>query len=345
MRALLSALLLLFGLGQALAQEEARVFPPADQKAMALRIARDFVAPRYQSLGTALRAQRDAWRGFCAAPDASGLAALAGPFAEAVEAWSRIELVRYGPITENFRHERIAYWPERKNDVSRALARLLAEPGTIDPASMAGRSVAVQGLSALERLLHEDGARETLLTGADAQKRCAAGEAITQNLVGVAEDVAAGWTAFARSLESADDALAREVVSRFATDLLTVYQIVGDAKLDVPMGSSVEEARPRLAQYWRSGLSNRAIAADLASAADLTALILGEDDVGVRATRAAARLAVELPAPLADLVVQNAGRSQVLLLRGAVRGARDLTSQTVPVALGVTIGFNSLDGD
>jgi predicted lipoprotein len=345
MRALLSALLLLFGLNQALAQEEARVFPPADQKAIALRIATEFVAPRYQTLGTAFRTQATAWHGFCAAPSESGFGALAQPFADAVKAWSLVELVRYGPVSENFRYERIAYWPERKNDVSRALARLLAEPTPADPASMAGRSVAVQGLSALERLLYDDGARAALLTGEDAQKRCAAGEAIAGNLVAVADEVSAGWATLMQNLAKADDVLAREAVSRFVTDLLTVYQIVGDAKMDVPMGSSLEEARPHLAQYWRSDLSNVALAADLGSAADLTALILGEDDSGVRAVRAAARLATELPAPLAHLVVQNAGRSRVLLLRNAVRGARDLTSQTVPAALGVTVGFNSLDGD
>jgi predicted lipoprotein len=350
MSRLFAALFLFLSLTPVAAQESVTVNTNVNHKLVALRIAEEFAEPRYGALLTRMQAQAEAWTAFCGAePSEAGFSRLTEQFANAVNAWSSIELVRYGPVSQDFRYERIAYWPERKNDVARSLARLLSENDSLTPDAMRQKSVAVQGLSALERLLYDDGARAALFgRGAARTRRCAAGVAIADNLKNIVREIVEAWPALKEKLRTSDEALAREAVTRFATDLLTVYQVVGDLKLDVPMGKSVEEARPKAAQWWRSALSAQTIALNFQAAADLTWIMLGPGDEGttlVATIEQAKRIAEELPLPLSELVADEAQRRRLLLLRDAVRGARDLSNSYVAPALGITLGFNSLDGD
>jgi predicted lipoprotein len=331
------------------AQETVAPASNVDHKLLALRIAEEFAEPRYGVLLTRMQAQESAWTEFCAAePEQRNFSRLTEQFANAVNAWSSVELLRYGPVSDGFRYERIAYWPERKNDVERGLRRMLSDNDVLTPDAMSKKSVAVQGLSALERLLYEGNARDALVAGGNAQKRrCAAGIAISGNLKNIAQDIVNSWPDVKNRVR-ADEALAREAVTRFATDLLTVYQVVGDLKLDEVMGKTPAEVKPKAAQWWRSGLSSQTVALNLQAAADLTWIILGPGDEGtstVGVIDTAKKLAEELPLPLSEMAADEVQRRKLFLLRDAVRGARDLSAQHVPPALGITIGFNSLDGD
>ncbi|MFC5069323.1 imelysin family protein [Flaviflagellibacter deserti] len=345
----LSAALILFLVLPAAAQEYVPVNQNPDFKAEAVRIAEQFVVPRYEALAARFLTQNEAWKTYCGKPDDRGFEQLGVQFREAAEAWAAVELVRYGPISEDFRYERIAYWPERKNDVARGLARLLSSNDALTEDSMYDRSVAVQGMSALERLLYDEGAAAALKAGdLGAKRRCAAGQAISFNLTRVSKDVLTDWKPLIQKLKTGDEGPAREAVTRFGTDLLMLFQVVGDQKLDVPVGTTSGEAKPQAAQWWRSGLSNATIATNLKSAADLSYMILGSGGPGINtvgATETAQSLAESLPAPLPDMIKDGSQRSKLLLLRNAVRGARDLTTAYVPAALGIVVGFNSLDGD
>jgi predicted lipoprotein len=343
MRVLLSLLFLCIGLHGASAQDAS----PAAGKAQVQvqRIAQDFVGPRYERLHSTMQAQADAWRRFCGAPSQPGVDTLDTAFRDAVLAWSSVNLVRYGPVSEDFRYERIDYWPERRNEVARGLATLLAVQEPVRADGMKARSVAAQGLPVLERLLHEEGAREQLVTGESSGRRCEIGQAVSDNLATIASEIRDGWSALVAQLGTADEAALRQAATRMATDLLTVYQVVGDQKLDGPLGGSAEEARPKAAQYWRSGLSGPSIAASLGAAAELESLVLGPDNEAVRSARDAAEAAAALSGPVMDLVTTNEGGRELLRLRNAVRQARDQASLAVPPALGVSVGFNSLDGD
>ncbi len=321
----------------------------ADHRAIADRIIATFAEPGYAALSARAKEQQEVWTAFCAAPDDAGFAKLTAAFVDAVTAWSSVEILRYGPVSEDFRYERLAYWPERKNNVARGLSALLKADDVLTQESMYAKSVAVQGLPVLERLLFDEDAEQALLAGDDgAKKRCAIGQAVSGNVAALTEAIRTGWEPLRPQLLDGDEALVREAVTRFATDLLTVFQVVGDSKLDIPMGKSVEEARPKSAQWWRSGLSNVTLANNMQSAADLIAAMIGTRDDPthtIASTEQAARLAADLPLPLADAVTDTKQRARVVLLRDSVRGARDLAGGNIAPLLGVTLGFNSLDGD
>lgn len=350
MSRLFAVLFLIVSLSPLAAQENVVVRTDVDYPAVALRIIEEFAEPRYAVLLARAQAQNAVWTAFCAAePNDDGFSRLMLHFVETVNAWSDVEILRYGPVSDDFRYERIAYWPERKNDVQRGMIRLLSDDDVLTPDSMRGKSVAVQGLSALERLLYDTEHRTALMeTGAGAKRRCAAGAAIAGNLENLAREIVEGWPAVKDKIRAPDSPVAREAVTRFATDLLTIYQITGDLKLDAPMGKTPSESKPKAAQWWRSGLSSQTLALNLHAAADMTWIVLGPGDEGtslVRVIETAQRFAENLALPLSEMVTDEAQRKNILLLRDAVRGARDLSGTYVPAALGITLGFNSLDGD
>jgi predicted lipoprotein len=319
---------------------------------MAGRIAAEFVIPRYQALSAAAKHQARAWELFCAAPAASGLESVRAAYFASADEWSRAEIIRYGPVSADFRAERISYWPERKNATAKGLAQLLAGTGELSPEAMRGASAAAQGLPALERLLFpEKPAEASEFAGSPAaERRCAVGRAIAANVSAIAAEVLRRWAmedGVARTLLSAQPA--NEAVRRLGTDLLTAFQSIRDQKLLPVLGKEAATAKPRLAEGWRSGRTKQALLLNLQSIEELTQIILDrapDDERSAALTiRAARRIAENLPADFPRLAADPAQRYKVVLLFDALGFARDGALIDVPRALGITLGFNSLDGD
>jgi predicted lipoprotein len=315
-----------------------------DHAALVDKVSRTFIIPRYEALARSTAAQAEDWKAFCLAPKEDGIARLKDDFQAAADDWSSIEFIRLGPISQDNRHERIAHWPERKNAVGKAADSLLSrdDDASFTPERFAQTSVAGQGFSALERLLFDEGA-EGALVGPESSRRCRLGLAITTSLATISHEVSRAWVT--------DPGLAgtpRETVTRLATDLLTIYQLVGDLKLSAVMGPSPDRARPALAEGRRAQRSTRSVVLNLKGAEALTSALIDTDHEGASvrgAIRTAISIAEELPPNFGPLAEEGKTVSRLLLLLNAVRGARDLSNDQVPVALGITLGFNSLDGD
>ena len=146
---------------------------------------------------------------------------------------------------------RIEYWPDKRNRVDRQLAEAL-EAGReelLDPAQLAGASVALQGFPALERLLFV----APVEPGTYAARFAAA---VGGNLAAVAGELAAAWspgsTLMADLLEPGSGetayADAGQVAGHILTALATQLEFVAQGKLLGPLGETVEQARPRLAE-------------------------------------------------------------------------------------------------
>jgi uncharacterized protein len=326
----------------------------ADHRETALRAAREFALPRYEALAETASAQATAWDDFCKSRPPRDPKALDVAFRKAADEWSKVEFLRYGPIGEDFRFERMAHWPERRNAVSRALSNLLArqDSDVFSPERFKETSVAGQGFSALERVLFDDETRNALRSGPPAAERsCQVGRAITTALAATSRKVSEEWRQKTLpALEQADEGRAREAVTRFVTDLLTGLEMVEDFKLVAPLGATIDASRPMLAEMWRSKRSTRAIRLNLEATAALAKALLGSDpaDAGrgaIDGIEAAASIAANAPEDLGEAVADPRRRSQVVLLRDSVSSARALVAAGLPPSLEITTGFNSLDGD
>ena len=110
------------------------------------------VRPAYAGLHQHAEALTQAMHRLCEAPSQGELDAVRAEFSATVYAWSSAEIIGFGPIKENNRLERTLYWPDRKSIGLKQVQAALAgkDPTATDPAQLAGKSVAMQGLGALE---------------------------------------------------------------------------------------------------------------------------------------------------------------------------------------------------
>jgi uncharacterized protein len=311
------------------------------------RLVERFIIPHYQALALTADAQEKVWADFCAKPDPEGFKLLRRAYLATADTWSGIEFLRYGPIAEEFRAERLSYWPERKNATAKSLAQLLERDGVADltPELFVKNSVAAQGLPALERLLFDVNAEAEMLSGERRARRCAVGQAIAWNVVIIAHDVRLAWINEMVG-QLADPATAKEATSRIATDFLASFAYIRDSKLRPVLGREIGSARPQLAESWRSGRSKRALVLNLEALLDVAKLIMkGKDGYTPEAIATAARIADELPEDFGKAVVDAKQRPPFFLLLDAVAAARDKAHDEIPAVLGITVGFNSQDGD
>src|SRR5262245_49255582 len=317
------------------------------------RIVDSVILPGYANLVQAAAVEQVQWQAFCASPSADGMAKVRDAYHRSADAWSSIEIIHYGPIAEDFRGERLSFWPERKNAVEKALKNILAKPdaAALEPTTFRKGSAGVQGLPALERLLFSASASEADFTGsAEAEFRCRLGTTIAANILAIAQAVQAGWTegdgAIAKRLAAPD--VAPALKGALATDLLGGYALIKDKKLDPAMGQDPADVRSRMAEGWRSDRSLRAIVLNLETAgAILTILAEGmpkQDSTALRNNSTALRVAKRLDGDLGTLAA-GPQRRDLILLRDAVDAAGKRAFEEVPVVLGVSVGFNSLDGD
>jgi predicted lipoprotein len=334
---------------------------PADKREVVLPVIDSFVIPAYRALASASDAQERAWNTFAAARNAANFAALRNAYGSAADAWAVAQTVRTGPITLFLRTERFAYWPEARNATQRALGQLLSSrnPADLSPQALASGSVAGQGLTALERLLYDAGAVAALTAaGAEAEWRARVGQGIARNLNAIARDVLNEWTApdGMRASIAANRgwrdlfADSNEAATLLLTDLVTAFRVMHDVKLLPVLGGSVDEARPRLSESWRSGRGRRNLALNLVGARDLTRAFgqsAPEQRRGDFETRfaQALRAVSAIDGPLGDAAADPMRRPAVEAARDAIRGVQLRIAETLPADLGITLGFNALDGD
>lgn len=312
------------------------------------RLADGFILPHYHDFTLRNDAQEKAWTAFCAKPDDAGFAAVRAAYLASADGWSAVEIIRYGPVAEQYRLERISHWPERKNAVAKALSQLLAGEGTADlvPEQFVKNSVAGQGLPALERLLFDgdDPKAAFLAASPAAQRRCAVATAIAANLARMAHEIEAAWPAVIAQF--GNEEFATEMKTRLATDFIAQFVFIRDSKLRPVFGKDPSLARPRLAEGWRSGRTKQALLVNLDAAKSMAEIILKGFDAYTPSMIDTARgLTAEVGSDFGALAQSPGTRQGLFLVLDAVTAVRDKANDEIPAALGVTVGFNSLDGD
>jgi hypothetical protein len=311
-------------------------------------------------------------------PDAAAFATVQQGFNAVSDAWAAVQLLRFGPLSQEQRLDRLAYWPERGNVTEKQMAAFLsaADKGKLAPAGFAKASVALQGLSALERLLY-DGEKtadskpvsDKALAELTAQTPAAAYRAamiaaIATNLQQIAKEGRKAWHDLSAKLAKGDQAgLAaspQEATNQIYAGLVTEIQLIGGQKIGIPLGKSADAAKPRQTEQWRSGRSLQDIKLNIAA---LRQALLGDPAGSVIAlvsTDAAAAMQGKLTAALdgcdqavptvtqpLDIAVSDdkAGRPEVQALLVKINQLRDVLTNDLPKAAGITLGFNDLDGD
>jgi predicted lipoprotein len=121
------------------------------------RVIDSYVVPRFEALAKATRKLADDLPRVCRAEPRT-MRIARKDFDAAVLAWAAVEFLRFGPMSTVGRPERFAFWPDPRGIGQRQLSALIArhDPAALDPAALAKKSAAIQGLTALETLLTDD---------------------------------------------------------------------------------------------------------------------------------------------------------------------------------------------
>ncbi|MBO6521822.1 MAG: imelysin family protein [Rhodospirillales bacterium] len=262
-------------------------------------------------------------------------------FHEALDVWQAVQHIRHGAVTTQDRHARLQFWPDQRGTGERHMRKLLAAPlaDTLMD-DITTTSVALQGFPALERLLFADQPLSQRPLEGETAARCPVARAIAHNIAGIAGALASAEP------QSTDD---KTFVADAVNDLVVGLEFIRSLKLKLPAG--VRKPRPHLLENWRSHRSLRNVEINIRALRALygilasgladnagTAKVLSDFDTALDAVRAMGKNG--------EVVLgEDDGPKRFKALAALIEHLRDDMVKTMPENLGITLGFNSLDGD
>lgn len=322
-----------------------------------------YIRPAYADFHAKASALAKTTETFCAASSDEGLKAVQARFADTVESWGRIEFLRLGPVMEQNRFERILFYPDRKSTGLKQVQALLAKPDqrVTDAPSLKNRSVAIQGLGAFEFLFFGTDA-ETIVAEKDGF-RCRYGLAVARNVESIAEELQAAWDApdgVARDWKApgSDNPVYRdgeEAVSALIGVAVHGLEMVRDQRIRHFYRGKGRKVSPKLAIYWRSGLTVKALRANVDGLAKfwVTTDIASLLDPDFRSLSESASFDLEnassmlagLDQPTAERLKDGKYLGKLDFVEFNLKDAMTRIDSDVGGAIGLGAGFSFADGD
>ena len=300
---------------------------------------------------------------FCAAASDEGLKAVQESFADTVESWGRIEFLRLGPVMEQNRLERILFYPDRKSTGLKQVQALLTkeDDAVTDAPSLKSRSVAIQGLGAYEYLFF--GAYPEAIVAEQNGFRCRYGLAVAKNVESIAAELQSAWDApdgVARDWKTPgpDNPIYRdekEAVSAMIGIAVHGLEMVRDQRIAHFYKGKGLKVSPKLAVYWRSALTMKALKANVDglakfwTVADVTALLDPDmhslsESASFDLTNASAALG-KLDQPTAERLADAKYLGKLDFIAFNLKDAMTRIDSDVGGAIGLGAGFSFADGD
>lgn len=334
--------------------------PAADVIAQAID---GFIRPAYSDLVERTASLETSVEALCAAPSPASLEAARAGFEQAVQSWSNVELIMFGPIREGNRLERMLFWPDRKSIGLKQVQAALAakDPDAADAEKIAGKSVAMQGFGALEYVLFGTDAEQLATT--DGAYRCAFGAAVAGNIAAISAEVRDDWNkpdGFAAIWASpGPDNLTYRNGSEAVTELMGVFinglEVVRDVRLKGFLGLRPEKDKPKQALYWRSQGTTAALAANLDGLGGLFQASHLADALAPDARWIAESIEIQfangaeaarsVSGPIEEALDDPTRREKLDYLGTVTSSLSNLFGVRLSGEFGLTAGFSSLDGD
>lgn len=336
--------------------------PPTPDTIMAAAV-NEFIRPGFAELATETETLAGAMAGLCATPSAATLETAKTAFAGVAVSYGRIEFLRIGPLMQANRTDRLLFFPDRKGIALRQVQAILAgdDASNTDATVLATKSVAVQGLTALEFVLY--GTDAETLTTADGAFRCGYGNAIAQNMANIARDMTAEWNADGGTAdhlmhpkpEYADYRTETEALEQLVGLVAHGVEAVRDARLNPFIAKGEAPAKPKQAIFWRSNLTVPMFEANLSGLADIMsrsavarAVPEAHKDL-YDAIQAEFAKGMEaggvITSPVEQAVDDPAQAKGFVDMVEVTRNLQALIGDTLSTALGLSVGFSSMDGD
>lgn len=336
-----------------------------DHPGLAREVIERHIRPAAAALADKAQALAQSLAEHCEAPERVALAAVREHFAGAALAYARLEPLRFGPTRQANRQERLLFYPDPKGLARRQVGRLIAseDPAALEAASLYGKSVAVQGFTALELLLTDPPTDGLGLGADDTGYRCRYAAAVGANIAAIAAAIDAEWSDPAGysklMLEPGIDNPAylepSEVTLEIAKAFLEGLESVRDVRLLAPLGLREVGKPPTPGLLEPSGLALRYLGAGLEGLRDLYEQAGLADRAAVSDKAMAKVVSTEIGTALRSLAgvavdlgearTREKPRKALVMMAFPLKNAAAQAADLLASAAGLSLGFNAGDGD
>lgn len=304
------------------------------------------ILPRFAHLSDETEALAETAQRDCN-PDSAELRAA---FNSAFDAWIAVSHLRFGPSEVDDRAFALAFWPDSKGFTPKALSGLIADQDAAitDEATFAETSIAGRGFFALELMLYDP----AFINEGAADYRCGLIRAIAFDIHRNAAAIDSDWASYAEKLTHPEPSrLYRsedEALQELYKVLMSGLEFTSDTRLGRPMGS-FSRPRPNRAEARRSERSLRHVELSMISLRDLAARLSVEHpqiaaELDAAFERSISR-AQSLDDPAFAGVATIQGRLRLEALQQSINDIRGIASAQLGPTLGISAGFNAMDGD
>lgn len=327
------------------------------------RVITQVIRPGFDAFARSTATLAASTHDLCEAPDAARFTATRAAFADVIDSWSRVEFIRLGPLANANRLERVMFWPDRRG---RGLAQVqeairTKDESVTDVASLTDKSVALQGLPALDFVLSGTGS-EDIASGAD-PVRCRFAEAIAANVAGIATEFSTAWNdpeGFSKLwLEPQPlNPLFRngnEQLSRLLHMMGDGVELMHVQRVAPVIEESRKNMKPKAALFWRSGNYGRTLRGNIEGIESLYQAARLQDmakpgdvrrlDGTAFSLNEAKNAFADLPDDIAALKKDEAAYQRLVYGDVVLTRLTDNFKDTIPVMFGLNSGFSTLDGD
>ncbi|WP_319826513.1 imelysin family protein [Thalassovita sp.] len=310
-------------------------------------VLRGHILPGFAALAGSAARLSDAAQADCA-PESDGLRSA---WNAAFDDWLAVSHLRFGPTETDNRGFALAYWPDSRGTMPKALKKLFdtQDPIITSPGGMDSVSVAARGFYALEYLVFDPKYR------ADPVYACALTRALAADVAAMAGAISHEWAeAYGALLLTPGSAFspyasAEKVRQELYKALYMGVQFTADMRLGRPLGS-FDKPRPDRAEMRQAGRSQRNVALSVRALKSL-AVILSEGDAALVADvtaafdTAIAQAEALADDPVFDGVSDPGQRFKIEVLKQTLDLIKEQQLANIGNKLGVAAGFNALDGD
>ncbi|WP_346892646.1 imelysin family protein [uncultured Roseibium sp.] len=304
--------------------------------------------------------------GVCKQTTAETKAAFASRYGEVVTAFAKISFLRYGPLLEDDRLNRLAFMPDPRGIAQRQIRKILSkkDSSATDASTLKEKSVAVQGLTALQLIAFDKDGEVAL--GKPGKMRdfiCGYAKAIAVNAAQIADEVAAAWDdpdGYSSDLlmpGSKNDHVrtSKDAIEVIFNALVTGLVITKDQDVLPALGKGPDSAKPHRVPFSRSGNGLAYLGAELKGiedalrAADFEPL-LSEDFAWIPDSiyfefGNAQNLLASITPPIRQSLDDSDNYNRLKVLTLTINSLRDTMAGELAGALSLSGGFNALDGD
>jgi uncharacterized protein len=344
----------------------------AEQKLL-LNVAHNIITPAYVELDVQAVELVKQSAAFCQATKDKEI--LQQQWRKTMVAWARVQAVSFGPIEDANLRWKLQFWPDRKDLTRKKVEALIASKDLLSAERIATASVSAKGLAALEYLLFDQrgGALDRYREGPQAGRRCELLLATATRVQQVTQQLAVQWRGGDNRAGYADKFASpgannsvypdnNSALAQLLDTLIVGAEVVKRNKLGIALAvdKGVSHAKPYRLEAWRSQYS---LALMRANVAVLEQLYRGAGGYGLvnylaeeRAIDAALLLAIDedfsginsqfatLETPLFTTLKLPQQYAALTVLHQRLQRLGANLNQ-LPERLGISLGFNSNDGD